>query len=173
MSFFLSGLPVAPPLLSSVKLIRCCNRLLVSRPSSRSPRGWSRIRSGLPRTLRRWRQSASRLPRILRGASKGARGFIQLRILRSRPLPRKILLHAVQLDALPDSLVHVMMQRLPHRIQQRFTSVLLELEPRPCSVFHVERLDAVVQPPGGSHNRPPTLLQPHHLIHPATLIPPP
>src|SRR6266851_5952417 len=163
MSFFLSGLPVAPPLLSSVKLIRCCNRLLVSRPSPRSPRGFSRTRSGLPRTLWRWRQSTSRLPRILRGASKGARSFVQLRILRSRPLPRKILLHAVQLDALPDPLVHVMMQRLPHRIQQRFTGVLLELEPGPRAVFHVERLDAVVQPPGGSHDRHGTILQAVHL----------
>jgi len=38
---------------------------------------------------------------------------------------------SVQLDALPDSLVHVMMQRLSQRKQESLAGILLELEPGP------------------------------------------
>src|SRR6266478_6055101 len=85
-------------------------------------RGLSLVLSGLPRAFHWWRKS-----------SYDSRGLIQLRILRRGRLPGKILRHPVQLDALPDSLIHVMVQRLPNRKQQRLTRVLLELEPRPCA----------------------------------------
>src|SRR5260370_9520162 len=173
--------------LSSIDLIRCSNKLLVSCSLPRSLRGLprslrslpiplarlARAWSGVSRTLRRRRRSACAwlcLSRASRGASKGSRRFIQLRILGRSRLPRKIFRHPVQLDALPDPFIHVMMQRLPNRKQQRLTGILAELESSARAVLQIELLDAVVQSAAASHALHPTILHTVHLIQPRRLV---
>src|SRR5438270_7471794 len=99
-----------------------------------------------------------------RKSPRHARRFIQITVFPRRPLPGKILGHSVQLDPLPDPLVHVMMQRLSHRIQERFSRIFDKLKPRSSAMLQVKRLDAVVQPARRSHNRHRTIFQAVHLI---------
>src|SRR5262245_15230030 len=97
MFFSFSGLPPQRSrLVSFSKLIRCCNRHLVT----------------------------SRLPQ----SPCRPRGLINLRVLRGGRLPRKILFHAVQLNAFPDALIGKMMQRLANRVKQSTAGVVPELE---------------------------------------------
>src|SRR5215813_7593947 len=53
---------------------------------------------------------------------------IQLAVLRGGSSPRKILGHAVQLDALPNALVGEVLQCLTHTPQQRLARIFGELE---------------------------------------------
>src|ERR1700686_2907355 len=80
------------------------------------------------------------------------RRLVELRIFRRWTLPRKILGHAVKLDALPDAFVGEMMQSQANGMEQSGASIRLKLEARSGAVLHVERLDGVVEAAGGTHD---------------------
>src|SRR5271169_6189135 len=106
----------------------------------------------------------------LPSASKSHRCFVHFRVLRSRPLPGKILCHSVQLDAPPDALVGAMMQSLPNRVHHRGSGIFRELETRSRAVLQIEGLDSIIQSTRRSHNRHRTILQAVDLIQPARLV---
>src|SRR3984893_14235103 len=77
-----------------------------------------------------------------------ARCLIKLRIFRRGTLPRKVLGHAVQLDAFPDAFVGEMMQSQVNGIEQRRGSIGLKLEARSGAVLYVKRFDGVIEAAG-------------------------
>src|SRR5579863_4645702 len=78
--------------------------------------------------------------------------FVYFGVFRCRCLPRKILDHAVQLDALPDALVRKMLKRLLHGVQKRRPRILGKLEAGAGAVLDVEILDSVVETARGAHH---------------------
>src|SRR2546430_8416476 len=52
------------------------------------------------------------------------RGFVKLRVLRGGRLPRKVFVHAVQLDTLPDALVGKVVKRLANGVKQRAAGIV-------------------------------------------------
>src|SRR6202162_2792071 len=73
-----------------------------------------------------------------------ARCLIELRIFRCWTLPRKVLGHAVELDALPDAFVGEMMQGVANGVEQGRAGIGLKLEARAGAVLHVKRFDGVI-----------------------------
>src|SRR4029077_3220766 len=92
------------------------------------------------------------------------RGLIELRIFRRWTLPRKVLGHAVQLDALPNAFVGEMMQSQANSIEQSRAGIGLELESRASAMLHVKRFDGVIEAAGGVHNGDRAVLQTVNLI---------
>src|SRR5215831_7615829 len=134
-----------PAVLSYSVSIRCCNRLLVSR---------------LPGGSRERRQ-----PSCCPGR------FVDLGVLRRGSLPRKVLAHAIQLDALPNAFVDEVLKSLADSVHQSAAGVLRELETGTCAVFQVENFDAVIEAAGCPHNRDGTIFKTIHLIQPTRLVP--
>src|ERR1700675_2042899 len=93
-----------------------------------------------------------------------ARCLIELRIFRCWTLPRKILGHAVKLDALPDAFVGEMMQSQANGIEQSRASIGLKLEAGAGAVLYVKRFDSVVEAAGGAHDGDGPILQTVNLI---------
>src|SRR5712692_1955580 len=133
MFFVLSSLAVTSRYFSPS--IRCARSLLVSWSLSCGADRFSGSVFGLTR------------------ATCGLCGPVQFRIFRRRSVPGKILGHAVQLDAFPNGLIHVMVESLFHGVQERRAGVFGELEAGPRSVFHIENLDRIVEAACGAHNR--------------------
>src|ERR1700733_9180830 len=81
-----------------------------------------------------------------------ARCLIELRIFRCWTLPRKVLGHAVELNALPDAFVGVMMQGQMNGVKQSRASVRFKLKASARSLFHVKGFDSVIEAAGGAHD---------------------
>src|ERR1700676_5329291 len=92
------------------------------------------------------------------------RRFVELRIFRRWTLPRKVLGHAVELDALPDAFVGEMMQSQANGVEQSRASIGLKLEAGAGAVLYVKGFDSVVQTAGGAHDGDRTIFQTVNLI---------
>src|ERR1700720_3251978 len=103
------------------------------------------------------RASAGSLGRLIRCCNENlvscqTRGLIELRIFRRWTLPRKVLGHAVKLNALPDAFVGEMMQSQANGVEQSRASIGLKLEARAGAVLHVKRFDSVIETTGGAND---------------------
>src|SRR6202030_3671431 len=86
-------------------------------------------------------------------------------------LPRKILAHAVQLNAAPDALIHEKMERLAHAAKHRGPGILHKPETGSSAVLDVERFNRIIESAGGPHNWHRTILQTIDLVQAAGFVP--